>query len=107
MTNDSICKDYTRDAVDLLKQLIATPSVSRDEAKAADILVETISAYGFTPVREGNNVWIMDPQYDKGRPTLLLNAHIDTVKPVAWSLYNAFNGTDKLLLLPSKDAPPN
>lgn len=83
MTNDSICKDYTRDAVALLKQLIATPSVSRDEAKAADILVETISAYGFTPVREGNNVWIMDPQYDEGRPTLLLNAHIDTVKAVA------------------------
>ena len=86
MTNDSICKDYTRDAVALLKQLIATPSVSRDEAKAADILVETISAYGFTPVREGNNVWIMDPQYDEGRPTLLLNAHIDTVKAVtSWT----------------------
>ena len=83
MTNDSICKDYTRDAVALLKQLIATPSVSRDEAKAADVLVETISAYGFTPVREGNNVWIMDPQYDEDRPTLLLNAHIDTVKAVA------------------------
>ena len=83
MTNDSICKDYTRDAIALLKQLIATPSVSRDEAKAADILVETISAYGFTPVREGNNVWIMDPQYDEGHPTLLLNAHIDTVKAVA------------------------
>ena len=83
MTNDSICKDYTRDAVALLKQLIATPSVSRDEAKAADVMVETISAYGFTPVREGNNVWIMDPQYDEDRPTLLLNAHIDTVKAVA------------------------
>jgi acetylornithine deacetylase len=87
MTN-TICKEYTRDAVSLLKQLIATPRVSRGETKAADILVEAIKRYGFMPRREGNNVWIMDPQYDEQRPTLLLNAHIDTVKPVAsWKRY--------------------
>ena len=53
MTNDSICKEYTQDAITLLKQLIATPSVSRNEEKAADILVDTITSYGFTPIREG------------------------------------------------------
>ena len=79
-------EQYVSDAVDLLKKLIATPSVSRNEKEAADIMEQTIRSYGFEPQREANNLWIIDPHYDESRPTLLLNAHIDTVKPVAsWS----------------------
>lgn len=73
---------YVGDAVTLLRRLIATPSISRNESEAANIMEETIRSYGFTPQREANNVWIIDPHYDTARPTLLLNAHIDTVKPV-------------------------
>ena len=73
---------YVGDAVTLLRRLIATPSISRNESEAANIMEETIRSYGFTPQREANNVWIIDPHYDTTRPTLLLNAHIDTVKPV-------------------------
>ena len=73
---------YVNDAMALLKKLIATPSVSRNEKDAADIMEATIRSYGFTPHRDANNVWIIDPHYDEGKPTLLLNAHIDTVKPV-------------------------
>ena len=79
--NEEIQK-YVDDAVELLKRLIATPSVSRNEKEAADIMEATIRSYGFTPQREANNVWIIDPHYDEQKPTLLLNAHIDTVKPV-------------------------
>ena len=79
-------EEYVSDAVDLLKKLISTPSVSRNEKEAADIMEQTIRSYGFEPQREANNLWIIDPHYDESRPTLLLNAHIDTVKPVAsWS----------------------
>lgn len=79
-------EQYVSDAVLLLKKLIATPSVSRNEKDAADIMEQTIRSYGFEPQREANNLWIIDPHYDESRPTLLLNAHIDTVKPVAsWS----------------------
>ena len=79
-------EQYVSDAVELLKKLIATPSVSRNEKDAADIMEQTIRSYGFEPQREANNLWIIDPHYDENRPTLLLNAHIDTVKPVAsWS----------------------
>ena len=79
-------EQYVSDAVELLKKLIATPSVSRNEKNAADIMEQTIRSYGFEPQREANNLWIIDPHYDESRPTLLLNAHIDTVKPVAsWS----------------------
>lgn len=73
----------TNDAVALLQRLIATPSVSRDEAKAADIMQEAMESYGFSPIREGNNLWIIDTDMQESRPTILLNAHIDTVKPVA------------------------
>ena len=79
-------EQYVSDAVQLLKKLIATPSVSRNEKDAADIMEQTLRSYGFEPQREANNLWIIDPHYDESRPTLLLNAHIDTVKPVAsWS----------------------
>ncbi len=79
-------EQYVSDAVQLLKKLIATPSVSRIEKDAADIMEQTIRSYGFEPQREANNLWIIDPHYDESRPTLLLNAHIDTVKPVtSWS----------------------
>ncbi len=79
-------EQYVSDAMQLLKKLIATPSVSRNEKDAADIMEQTIRSYGFEPQREANNLWIIDPHYDESRPTLLLNAHIDTVKPVAsWS----------------------
>ena len=79
-------EQYVSNAVEMLKKLIATPSVSRNEKDAADIMEQTIRSYGFEPQREANNLWIIDPHYDESRPTLLLNAHIDTVKPVAsWS----------------------
>ena len=84
-------EEYVSDAVDLLKKLIATPSVSRNEKDAADIMEQTIRSYGFEPHREANNIWIIDPHYDESRPTLLLNAHIDTVKPVASWTRNPFS----------------
>jgi acetylornithine deacetylase len=84
-------EEYVSDAVDLLKKLIATPSVSRNEKDAADIMEQTIRKYGFEPHRVANNIWIIDPHYDESRPTLLLNAHIDTVKPVASWTRNPFS----------------
>lgn len=76
-------QQYTGEAVSLLSHLIATPSVSRDERRAADIMEEELTRCGFTPHREANNVWAIGLCQREDRPTLLLNAHIDTVKPVA------------------------
>lgn len=73
-------------AVDMLKELIATPSISRDEKNAADIVARYIDNAGLKPLRHGNNVWAIADGYDPQLPTLLLNSHIDTVKPVeAWT----------------------
>ena len=71
------------DAVSLLRGLIATPSVSRDEGRAADLMQQTMEGYGMTVNREKNNLWTVAGEIDPAKPTLLLNAHIDTVKPVS------------------------
>lgn len=79
-------KDYTNDALELLKALIATPSVSRNEDRAADLLSRYLERWGLPYGREGNNLWVGCQDWDNNRPTLMLNAHIDTVKPVStWS----------------------
>lgn len=71
-------------AVALLRAMIAIPSVSRDEQKVADMLQQYMADVTHQPVhRLNNNLWLMDPAFDEHRPTLLLNAHLDTVKPVA------------------------
>lgn len=78
--------EYTKDAVKLLKKLIATPSVSKSEADAAHVIREQIKEYGFDGNVEANNTWIVNKDWNDNKPTLLLNAHIDTVKPAAtWS----------------------
>lgn len=70
----------------LLGSLITTPSISRNEHAAADLLEAEMRTQGMNPQRTGNNLWEIAPGYDAERPTLLLNAHIDTVKPVtAWT----------------------
>ena len=74
-------KRYTNDAVELLSELISTPSVSRDEKAAADVLQRKIKEWRLPCKRIGNNL-IVAKRLSKKKPTMLLNAHIDTVKPV-------------------------
>lgn len=76
-------KTYTQSAIELLQGLISIPSVSREEQVAADLLQQTMESYGFSPRREGNNLWVESSNNIAGAPTVLLNAHIDTVRPVA------------------------
>ena len=71
------------EAAELLTRLIDIPSTSRDEQAAADCLQAYVEEHGQPTHRKGNNVWCVAPDFDSRRPTLLLNAHIDTVKPVS------------------------
>lgn len=98
----------TDEAIALLKELIAIPSTSRDEEKAADCLQQYIELQGMVTGRKGNNVWCLCPMFDLKKPTLLLNSHIDTVKPVSGWRKNPFVPTlesnGKLYGLGSNDA---
>lgn len=78
-----IQQELLHDAVTLLRELIAIPSISREEGAAADIFCRHLQTYGIKHERKGNNIWCLPTNIDERKPTLLLNAHIDTVKPVA------------------------
>ena len=69
------------DAVDLLKSMIAIKSVSREEDELADMMQGAMLRMGLDVRRSGNNLWCVSPDFDASRPTVLLNSHIDTVKP--------------------------
>lgn len=95
------------DAVDLLKNMIRIPSYSRQENEVADMIESYIRDMGFTPQRKGNNIWIKSPDFSEAKPTILLNSHIDTVKPVSgWNKdpFGALEENDRLYGLGSNDA---
>ena len=69
------------EAVQLLTQLIATPSFSREEDKTADLIQDFFRKKNIPTQRLGNNVWAKCLNFDERKPTLLLNSHHDTVKP--------------------------
>ena len=75
-------RQYVNDAVELLKALIAIPRISRNETMASNLIEEWMTNWGLNPKREANNLWAVADNYNEAKPTLLLNAHIDTVKPV-------------------------
>lgn len=68
-------------AIDLLQQLIAIPSFSREEDKTATVLYEFFKRQNVPAERKGNNVWAHNLHFNAALPTILLNSHHDTVKP--------------------------
>lgn len=95
-------------AIALLKQLIATPSTSRNEADTATIIYNHLKEAGIDTVeRLHNNVYSRSAQWDDDKPVLLLNSHHDTVKPAASWTRDPFTPTiegDRLYGLGSNDA---
>jgi len=61
--------------------LIETPSFSSEEDKTALLLEKWFLARNIPFDRHINNVWAVNKQFDKNKPSLLLNSHHDTVKP--------------------------
>ena len=95
------------EALNLLKVLISTPSMSREEEAAANALQNYMERSGILTNRSGNNVWCVSPQFSLDKPTLLLNSHIDTVKPVSGWQKQPFTPTEvngKLYGLGSNDS---
>lgn len=68
-------------AIELLKNLIRTQSLSGEEDKTANLLENWFTEYNIPFHRHLNNVWAANKHFDKSKPTLLLNSHHDTVKP--------------------------
>lgn len=94
--------------VDLLRRLISTPSLSREESECADIWESWLKGRGAEDTRRlHNNVYSVAPSFDSRRPTLMLNSHLDTVRPSASYTrdpYSADIDGDRLYGLGSNDA---
>lgn len=71
----------SNNSLELLKNLISTPSFSREENETADIIEDFLKLQGVKTYRKLNNIWAFNKLYDPEKPTLLLNSHHDTVKP--------------------------
>jgi acetylornithine deacetylase len=95
------------EAIDLLKRFIACPSISREEKDLADFLEVYLKERDLSPRRKGNNIWLLSPDWDDDKPVILLNSHIDTVKPVPGWTKDPFSPSEedgKLFGLGSNDA---
>ncbi|HXB42238.1 MAG TPA: M20 family metallo-hydrolase [Bacteroidia bacterium] len=106
-TTEEINSVLKIEVIDLLKQLIAIPSFSREENKTADLLESFLNGKGIVTNRKVNNIWSVNKHFNSALPTILLNSHHDTVKPDSAYTKNPFNPdiTDgKLFGLGSNDA---
>ena len=95
------------DAIGLLKELIATPSFSKEEDETAGILCRFIGTRNIFHTRIGNNVFALNKYYDANKPSILLNSHHDTVKPnkgYTFDPFSPFEKDGKLFGLGSNDA---
>lgn len=54
------------EAVSLLKQLIATPSFSREEKDTADVIERFLTQKNIKAYRKGNNIWAKNAYYTEG-----------------------------------------
>lgn len=82
-------------AIDLLKNMIATPSFSRNEKEVADLIESWMTETGMTPKRIENNLILGLENIDPSKPTILLNSHIDTVKDSDSWTFPPFEATVK------------
>lgn len=100
-------KKDVREALDLLCRLISIPSFSNEESLAADYLEGLLLSKGYKITRVQNNLLVTGKCYDEKKPTLLLNSHLDTVKPCSGWTINPFEPTihdGKLFGLGANDA---
>ncbi len=68
-------------AVSLLKQLIATPSFSKEEDNSSALIKKFLEENGVPVHQFLYNIWATNQYFQKEKPTILLNSHHDTVKP--------------------------
>lgn len=96
-----------KEYIQLLCRMIQTPSFSREEENVALLIRTFLQNKGISYLVKSNNTWAKNRYWQEGKPVILLNSHIDTVKPVKnWTKdpFGAEMDGDKLSGLGSNDA---
>ena len=94
-------------SIELLKQLISSPSFSKQEEHTAQIISRFLKGKNIEPKQAGNNVYALNKFFNAEKQTILLNSHHDTVKPNPKYTKNPFEAVvenGKLYGLGSNDA---
>lgn len=72
-------RKITEESIALLRQMVRIPSESFGEDAVCGLLKDTLEGWGIEVTRMGNNVVAYNKLYDPKKPTLVLDAHLDTV----------------------------
>jgi len=83
--------NYTCEVTALLRELVTIPSPSGEEHTRSDFLVTYLAERGIDVERVGNNLVARQPHHDPLKSTLMLNSHLDTVRPNAGYTFDPFN----------------
>ncbi|MFL2576394.1 MAG: M20/M25/M40 family metallo-hydrolase [Flavobacteriaceae bacterium] len=100
-------EELQQEAIQLLQDLINTPSLSSEEDQTAAIIKQWLAKHGVSCKQQQNNVYAVNKHEDPSKPYLLLNSHHDTVLPNSgYTLdpYKAAIENGKLYGLGSNDA---
>jgi len=95
------------DAIQLLKQLIATPSFSKEEDNSSAVIKNFLEKHEVKTEQLLYNIWAKNKYFNTTKPTILLNSHHDTVKPNKGYTLDPFSAVEKdgkLFGLGSNDA---
>lgn len=93
--------------IELLKTLISTPSFSKEEENAAKVMRDFLHSENIPFKTKQNNTWAFCKHFSNEKPTILLDSHIDTVRPAKGYTKDPFSPIeegDKLFGLGSNDA---
>src|SRR6185436_6038886 len=94
-------------AIGLLKQLIATPSFSKEEDNSSALIRSFFEDNEVKTEQYLYNIWAKNKYFNTTKPTILLNSHHDTVKPNKGYTMDPFSPVEKdgkLFGLGSNDA---
>ena len=103
----AVSTELAQEAIQLLKQLIAIQSFSKQEETTAQLIGDFFTQKNIPFQRQKNNIWALNRYFDAAKPTILLNSHHDTVKPnPSWTLdpFAPLEQDGKLYGLGSNDA---
>lgn len=74
-------EQLTKEAIELLKNLISKQSFSGEENETALLIMQWFSSHNIKFESSKHNVWAKNKYFDATKKTILLNSHHDTVKP--------------------------
>lgn len=77
-----ITENLKQESIGWLKELISTPSYSREESGTAALLERILTMRQVSWQGKGHNIWAVNRNWKSHLPVILLNSHHDTVRPV-------------------------